>query len=150
MNNYKRHNRLKPLSYPYDLKSGIIIFVIVLLFNNCNTDYGKILSGGYIFEYKAGHNQAIMLISSRSGDKYIPCDVIAYAFNEEYIIAAQNRVDDCCWGDSIPPWADKGQINFWIIAHKTNEFIGPLSLEEYIGKRIELSIPDNLKMSVYL
>jgi hypothetical protein len=39
-------------------------------------------------------------------------------------------------------------INFWIIANKSNQFFGPMSLENYIEKRRSLNIPEKLTIKL--
>lgn len=38
------------------------------------------------------------------------------------------------------------KINYWIIAHKKKEVYGPLTKEEYIQKRSELGVPEDLEV----
>jgi hypothetical protein len=38
------------------------------------------------------------------------------------------------------------KVNYWIISHERNQLYGPLSKKEFSIKRIELEVPENLKL----
>jgi len=42
------------------------------------------------------------------------------------------------------------KIKFWIISHAPDSIYGPLSLEEYLEKRTELGVPDDLRLELEL
>ena len=96
----------------------------------------------------------------------VPCTVRGYAYNENFIVACQKPFPICILDnvstDSLFTWQLNNKkyvdsckqytfsLNFWIIDIKKDSFYGPLNLNEYLQKRIDLKIPDELKMSLDL
>jgi len=100
------------------------------------------LSNGYIFVGEGAGNEFIV----RSGDNYenfvIPCSVVSYNYNEDFIIAAQRPNNDCFLEE------DERKLNFWIISHKQENTIGPLTIDQFLKKRKELNIDENLVLKI--
>jgi hypothetical protein len=122
---------------------------------------------GHDLSYITSHNELHRTIYPR---------VVAYAYNDAFILAAQipNREHDkgsiaselnngkenfddlLKKADSIlthDPYYIKilsGKLNFWIIRNDTHELIGPLTSNEYLRARKKLNIPEDLKLDVKL
>lgn len=150
-----------------------ILLICSLLLSSCGAGVNSSseeLSGGSYFRESGS---ALNCIRSHNGlHKTIYSKIIAYAYNDDFIIAAQEPklnyhqaliASDLNTGhedvivlqkvaDSIlmyDPYYIKifsNKINFWIIINKSHELIGPLTEEEYHTKSKELSIPDDLKL----
>ena len=99
-----------------------------------------------ISEKWASDDHVIYKTSRRADekDKYIPCEVIAWADNDQFIIAAQKHSSIC--GEEEARSKTDNPLNFWIIDIGEDKLIGPLSINEYYQKRQQLNIPEDLKM----
>lgn len=120
------------------MKFFILVCLFVLI--SCS-DYSEELSGNYVF---VSESNSIQYIRARKGDSRIKPTVINYAYNDDFIIAAQIDNNDDSYDLS------GRNINFWIISNKTKIVYGPLSLNDYLKLRKQLLIPDAVKMEMKL
>jgi hypothetical protein len=154
-----------------------ISIICLLLLGSCgagvNSSFEELPGGSYFrvsgskLNYIGSHNSLHRTIYSR---------IIAYEYNNEFIVAAQKPNFEYHRGiiaselntgredfrilekaaDSIlahDPYYLKifsAEVNFWIIVSKSHELIGPLTKDEYRAKRKELKIPDDLELDVNL
>ena len=118
---------------------------LLIVMSSCNSSDD--LSGDYTFSGKGGGQDYIYHTMSGQNGKIIPCEVIAYAYNDQFIIAAQEPRDDC-FQNRQDAQKSGNAINFWIANHTKEELIGPLSFEEYMKRRQGLQIPEELTMDV--
>lgn len=117
------------------------LLVIILFIGASCSDYSEELSGEYVF---VSESNTCQYIRPRKGDLEIKQTVISYAFNDDFIIAAQ--IDN---KDDLYVLNGKN-INFWIISHKTKGFYGPLTLNDYLKLRMKLQIPEDVKLELEL
>lgn len=118
-------------------------------------DYSPSLGGDWFFD-ASGPHPFIYNNGHEEGSPFIPCNVVAHASNDQYIVAAQKQDTDCRQAEGGGKDADfvkstqktGNLVNFWIIDVTANKVIGPLSLNEYLLQRQQLNIPDDLKMDV--
>ncbi len=122
---------------------GIVLFLSVSLMGCSGSDYTSELSGGYLFVRESSVNQYIVKRGFRSGDPFIPCTVISYVFDRDFILAAQKPSADCFKHQ-------ENEILLWIINHSTDEIIGPLGVSDYLEMRGGLNIPFNLQLELTL
>ncbi len=111
-------------------------------------DVEKELSGGYSYSLE-GSTRFIGHPTQLTTGKIIPCEVIDYEYNDEFIIASQDPVSfaDCPRPYNREDAINSGNdINYWIADHRSDALLGPLSLEEYKEKRAELGIPEDLQL----
>jgi len=127
-------------------KIGLIFLVLC----GCNgSDYTINLSGGYFFsgEGKGGN---MILAYHGSNERYLPCEVIAYNHNENFIIAKQKAIEGC--GSEvgyIPSVLYKEGFDttyYWLISHKDSLRIGPMNKREYEHTRIKYGVPNHLQL----
>lgn len=141
------------------IKWSIIIVVLLIIFFLFfgkyigPQKYTEKLSGGYIFQSKGHDFNKIRKNIYIQGDKYIPSNVINYSYNDIFIIAAQepNNYDLYLYNhviDSNNFYNYQELIEFWIISHEDSTIYGPMSLSNYIKKRKELSVPEDLKLKL--
>jgi len=143
--------------------------VLVLLFISsisCQTDENIHIIGNYFFLDEGETQKVIYNKKHMKETPYIPCTVKGYAYNENFIVACQKPFPICILDngptDSLFTWHLKNKkyvdsckqytfsLNFWIIDIKKDSFYGPLNLNEYLQKRVDLKIPEELKMSLDL
>ncbi len=153
----------------------LISIPICLFLSSCgagvNSSFEELPGGSYFRESGSELNN---IGSHNHLHKTIYSKILAYAYNDDFIVAAQRPsleyhrlliasdlntgVEDVSVlqknADSIvthDPYYIKifsNKINFWIIVSKSHELIGPLTKEEYIIKRKQLDIPDDLKLDI--
>jgi hypothetical protein len=114
-------------------------------------DYTVELSGNYYWIHESNDQQVIANHYHHEGDKFIPCTVIDYDYNNSFIIAAQKPQVNCFFDGlnyNIKYYPDP--IEFWIISHKDSTIYGPLNLTDFLKKRNELGVPEKLKLKLYL
>ncbi|MHB1003073.1 MAG: DUF3997 domain-containing protein [Thermoleophilia bacterium] len=82
-------------------------------------------------------------------DRLIPCNVISYDFNDDYIVALQMPSTECVGNlavrSDVSTEPGSGN-NYWIVDKEALKTYGPYTEEEYITKRQELDVPDDLKL----
>lgn len=160
------------------------IILFLLLITSCGgaSDFYEELSGGYFYRDESNDTKEI-LGHDKSKQNIFP-KVISYAYNKNFIIAAQEplkeeyiislayefRTTNSTYAKNSKEDIEKSEIiadsiiqnneyyksifsrkiNFWIISHNTKKVFGPLSLDEYIIKRKELGVPEELKLKLEL
>jgi hypothetical protein len=158
-----------------NFKSLFFLFLTGLFLISCGAgpnNSSEELSGdsyfresGHDFSYIKSHNELHRTIYPR---------VIAYAYNKDFILAAQvpnlehdkslkaselnsgnenfegllKKADSILANDPYYIKVLSGKINFWIIKNNTHELIGPLTSSQYLTKREELNIPNELKLDL--
>lgn len=145
------------------MKNLIYIIIISLLFNSCIDSLDKNMGNGYTLHIGDGYWTGIL---NSKNTVVINSKVLNYSYNSTFIIASQRP-----W-DSIPGVPDLESMKYkerneafksssfkqyWIINKKERcEFdslsktysnvYGPYSKKEYLQKRVELSVPEKLKL----
>jgi hypothetical protein len=117
------------------------MWILLLLFKSCGSgmsDYIEDLSGGYQFIFESKREQLII------GNHSIPCTVLAYSYNDDYILVFQQPIEDCF----ITSVKNIDTLQFWIVDTKQDSLYGPLRMFEYIQKRKELKVPEKLKLKI--
>lgn len=119
----------------------MIILLIPLRSTSCGGDLSEGIGDNYTYIDEGAYSKYIS--PHRAGEPEIPCTVISYVFNDQYIIAIQKPNKACSSTVDIG-----NSYNFWIINQPEKNLIGPLSLEDYLKKRQELGIPEDLKVEL--
>lgn len=131
------------------MKKVFYLLFIIVSSINCQNDYYEDLIGDYVYIEEGAHQHAIEKMGKDYYGKLIPCEVLAYDYNKDFIIALQKPVHPCYIGyitDSIQYPANIDSVYYWIILHKQNSISGPLTKEDYEAKRIELKVPESLTL----
>lgn len=68
------------------------------------------------------------------------------ANTKEEILQSENEADSILKNDRYYTNVFANRVNYWIISHKNDTVIGPLSQSEYFVKRRELLVPDYLQL----
>ncbi len=119
------------------------IFFIVACGGGISDDVDE-LSGGYCYCFEGNKDDVIIKYSSNKKDRYIPCDIIAYDYDDSYIIASQKPMSNCFIGLDTIHYPSTDSIFYWIIDHKRKLFLGPLVYRDYLIKREQLKVPEDL------
>ncbi|NNV57692.1 DUF3997 domain-containing protein [Limnovirga soli] len=133
------------------MRKMLCLIVLAAWVGSCQSDTYEEISGEYYFYEEGVHQNVIEKDGLDYYGKLIPCEILSYDYNKEYIIAAQKPVLPCFEGEfaatiHYPP--NKDSIYYWIISHEQNLLVGPLTKEEFELKRMELKVPKNLKISL--
>jgi hypothetical protein len=158
------------------------MLTLLFLFTSCihGIEVRK-LSGGYYY-HNAGRESKYILPPSVASSpshminflkKYIFSLVVAFEYNDEFIVAAQKPIEEEFYSqmgweldviyrqrrrcidvtDSIiknDPYFQKilsRKLSYWIIYHKNDSVYGPLTAEEYKGKYKTLKMPEKFNFS---
>lgn len=111
----------------------------------------KELGHGYIYYESAG----LPTISNNSSHKGINGVVFSYDYNDEFIIALEKDIllpeqektkliSDNKYYDLL---LEKGVSKYWLIVQTNDSIYGPFKRDEYLRKREELGVPEELKLN---
>ena len=116
------------------------VILAALTLGSCNmSDSAEDIGGGYKFCHESSQSNFIL-----GGDREIPANVVAYGTSDEFIIVQQaHQVGDL---DDHIVYPSDDSIFYWIVSHKKHLVLGPLTKEQYENKRLELQIPETLKL----
>jgi hypothetical protein len=122
-----------------------IISATILLFS-CSDSYEN-LGNGYFYRHEGGLSNDILCESSKGG--FIPATVIAYSFDDNFIIAKQKPKipQDLLYNKEFSYPKNKQNEYYWIILKKNNSVLGPLNFKNYIYQRNKNHIPRALKFN---
>ena len=125
----------------------INILIMFLILQSCALDYEEELVNGYTL-FSEGPNHTIIL---KYGGGFIPCHVVAYDYNDLYLVAAQIQQQNNC-RDSLNNLSrfDEGALNFWIIDMSTDKVFGPLNYNEFVEKKKLLGVNKSLSLELDL
>lgn len=129
--------------------------ISILFLCGCG-DHSKHLPGGYLYVSEDSETQEITRAEGiRPGEDYVPCNVTAYAYDNNFIVAIQKARKACfplaAPGDSLGlrsnPYGQRdGEIYYWIIEAKQQIVHGPLSADNFRKKYSELGVSVKLDM----
>ncbi len=133
----------------------LLFFLLLIFLSGCPGAIDSItfkeLGHGYIYHEIVG----LPTISKDNSNKNIPCIVVSYNYNNNFIIALQKdyklseKEKDLITEDEYYDLAmEKGISKFWIISHSLDSIFGPMNKEDFNKKRKELGVPDNLKLKI--
>ncbi len=119
---------------------------VISYFTNCSPDEFKELGNGYFLRIEG--KDYCDILCHNPGGKEIPVNVISYNFNREYIIAAQKpgEFDNSIYNNQPIYKYGRDKIYYWIVIHKFDLVLGPLSESEYNNARIIYSIPKKFQL----
>lgn len=125
---------------------NIALLFLISLFCGCNfTDYTEDLGNGYIF----GHESIdLNFILGKGGA--IPADVIAWGYNEDFIIAKQKpeKKDPPYYFEE--KWVyplGRDTTYYWVIIKQKHEVLGPLNYDGFEQVKKDYHIPETLTMT---
>jgi hypothetical protein len=137
---------------PKILKSLPVLLFLLIIFSlfNLSCDEYKELGGGYEYAFESKVDVFIFHIKEEGYyERLIPCTILDYADNKQFIVAAQKPYTDCLPQAMREDALNTGNdINFWIADKEKAITYGPLSYDEYLKKRRELGVPSDLKMDL--
>jgi len=118
-----------------------LIAITIALISSCSmSDEVKNMNNGYVFARESKYSQ---VIEKEGGTAVVPCTVIDFDYNSDYIVAAQ--IDNAgCLNDFEP----NAKLTFWIINCKTNEVYSNLSIIEYFNYKKKFGISKKLKLDI--
>lgn len=112
-----------------------------MLISSCSMSDGVTdMNNGYVHARESNFNQ---VIEDESGKVIIPCTVIDFDYDKEFVVAAQVENKDCSTFIS-----DEATPMYWIIDCKLNKVYRYLSLEQYLDLKELFKISERLKLKV--
>jgi hypothetical protein len=129
------------------MKYIFIILVLSLLNCSCgNRDSIVDIDNGYQIFFEGA------TVSWISGNNLkISCNILSYVCKENFMLVAQEPDKNCFPHDpKIQAIKDVDIIQFWIIETKKHKLYGPFKLSDFLKKRKELGVPENMKLKIEL
>lgn len=125
----------------------LIIFFITTILSSCSSDYTKNLGDDYFYRFEASDLRDIHCERANGGQ--IPADVVAYDFDDNFIIAKQKPKlpQDPLYDEDYKYSKGVEEYYYWLIVKESNLILGPLSFEEFNNSRIKYKIPDNIMLN---
>ncbi len=134
------------------MKILVSIMVVLFMYSCSMSDDDEDLPNNWKYIRESGTD--ITIFKSSNDKLFIPYTVIEYKNNNEWLIACQVNNPWAYYPiltDSIYIAIDNpSELKFWIINLQKDIMYGPLSLNEYLKKRIELKLPKGLKLELKL
>ena len=136
------------------MKRIIIIILLSVLIVSCNEN---LIGKNYKLDYNP--NEEICLINEhKSGNGYdlisINGHILFYGYSEDYIIVIEkpqdsiyNFSENLRYDDMMKKVFKSNFNQFWILKVKNDNLFGPFQKTEYLKKRKELGVPDNVKIN---
>ena len=129
----------------------IIYSIAVIALLGCNqSDNYKELPYNYGYRSESQEMTSIEKLTSKKIE--IPFTVVNYNNNDSIILATQIEnpfvYEMVNKGSSKKELIFPHKINFWIINMLKDSIYGPMDLNSYLCKRIELNIPTDLKLKL--
>lgn len=130
-------------------KSISLSLIVFLSIVNFACHLSSSLGGDWYVNDSYGHDHGFIVKNNgKEDDPFIPCAIVSYEHNDEFLIVAQKPNVDC--GKSTDKFNTGNALNFWIIDIGRDRVIGPLSIDMYFQKRQELGVPSDLEMELKL
>lgn len=98
------------------------------------------LSHGYQLVRESGTNVFI------NGPHIIPCKVLSYDYDNFFLITVQKPLLDGECIVSNHRANSSNDLNFWIIKFDNQEIFGPYTHDDFLNKRQQLRVSNNLKL----
>jgi hypothetical protein len=109
---------------------------------------------GKVTKYKYDQN---FILVTQQPDKEIYQGSIAFELrnanrekyklnSEDDMIESERVADSLIQNDLYYKKLFTNKLNYWIVSHKHKKMYGPLTKIEYVAKRKELKVPDDLKL----
>lgn len=126
----------------------IMLVLSIVLFTSCGggvSDYTEELPRGYQFVSES-KNQSFIYGKNQ---QYIPCNVISYTFNSDYILVYQRPSEPCIHTEATGiKIANIDVVQFWIIDVQKESLMGPFTLSEFLNQRKKTGVPDELELKI--
>jgi hypothetical protein len=123
------------------MKNVFYITTAVILIGSCSMSDGVTnMNNGYLHARESNYSQ---VIEDESGKVIVPCTVIDFDYDKDFIVAAQVENKDC-----FSLVSDKATPLYWIIDCKSNKVYSYLSLEQYLDFKEKFRISERLKLKV--
>jgi hypothetical protein len=125
------------------MKKFYLLILNIALFCNCSDKTINLGSDYFLRIEGKGTND---ILSRSPIDGSIPCDVLMYDFNSDFIIAKQkpNKITSPMYEREFEYKNGRDSNYYWIIGHNPKIFVGPLNEVEYLGAREKYKIPKDL------
>lgn len=121
-----------------------VIFFIALILQSCSSDDFKNLGNDYFYRNEGGNIKDIHCKKANGGE--IPATVIAYDFDDNFIIAKQKPKlpQDPLYDKDYEYNRGDKEFYYWLIVKNENLVLGPFNLEEFNIQRSKHKVPAKL------
>ena len=136
----------------------IILSVFILIISSCSESGDVAMGSGYKLEYDGKY--AILILNAQNS-VLITQTVLGYGYDSTFIIASQRpfniypKRDEMNYKEYKEAFEKSNYLQYWIINKKEESIFtdeqsgwsnvyGPFSKEDYLRKREEMQVPENL------
>jgi hypothetical protein len=129
------------------MKKSLLLILSILLLFKCNCSDETVNLGNHYFLRIEGTGTNDIL-SEYSEHGSIPCDVVTYNYNSDFIIAKQkpDKITSPMYDREFEYKNGRDSFYYWIIRHNPYIILGSLNENEFIDARKKYQVPDNLVM----
>jgi len=131
------------------VKKILLVAVVFLLLSACAgmADYDVDLPSDYWVIRSSAHNIIILRGDGTLFEEtLVPAKVTQIGWDEKFIVANQVSLQkESNESDYLIP--NEKDMHYWIINYKTDEIMGPLDENQFLERKSELQIPENLKLT---
>ena len=141
---FKQKYSSRRISNQFNMKKNAILLLLILSVS-CSTDIYRHLKNGYYYVSLGGQN---VIISQESSEKemVVPCMIVSYEHDEEYLIVVNENVKNCAWEVDNSQRLDQ-KYQYWIIQMEKELIYGPMTQQEFLLKRKELKVSSKLELA---
>lgn len=126
----------------------LMLVLFTMLFASCGggiSDYTEDLPGGYQFVSESKDQSFIY----GKKQQYIPCSIISYTFNNDFILVYQRPSEPCIHTEATGMQiVNIDVVQFWIIDVQKESLMGPFTLSEFLKQRKKIGVPDELELKI--
>jgi hypothetical protein len=128
------------------LHSSFLILVFLLSFSSSCTRDKNDLGAGYFYHENGGREKTIVSTDAKRG---ICGEIVAYDYNDDFIVAAQKPYENYCWFDSYVEDFPNGlnATYYWLIIKKDNIILGPYEQAKFKEIRERYKVPASLDVA---
>ena len=122
-----------------------VIFFITLILQSCNfSDSTEKLGNDYFYRNEGSEIKDILCNKANGGE--IPATVIAYDFDDDFIIAKQKPKlpQDPLYDKDYKYNTGDKDFYYWLIVKNVNLILGPFNLDEFNIQRSKQKVPNKL------
>ena len=129
----------------FDINRVFFACIFIIVSSCSGRDYIESLPGGYQFISESNEQSFIY----GKGDEFIPCTVIDYVFDDNFILICQKPSEPCIHTDATGLDVENVDIiQFWIVDIREDKLLGPFILTEYLQKRNNIGVPERLTLKL--
>ena len=134
------------IKYRRPITCYLYLVSLALLLHACNSDLTVNLGDGYFYRYEGNSLRDIHCERARGGE--IPATVLAYDYDDDFIIAKQvpNLEQDPLYDIEYQYERGTGVFYYWLIVKDGDLVFGPMGIGMFDELRVKFDVPNSLTL----